>query len=455
MTRMATISYGLGIFGPILGWVAAMQYLMYFYTDVVGLDPAKAGLVFMIGMVWDAVSDPLIGYVADRTRTRWGRFRPYIIFGALPYAIGLTLAFSPSLLGLRDIFVATLVTHLVFRTTYTLLVIPYTAMLSRITTTYDSRTLLTSVKTAFIFIGNLIISLGFYTIVLHSGGGDEGVGFSRAALLFGVLAALTSVLCFAGTREPPIPDEETRNAKGSILVALRDLATNRAFMVLFVGTAVFGGFYGAEIAVTAYLAKYWLGDAGLARILFTGQAITSLLAVPFWYFVGVRIGKGAVWVGGILVSAAGMFALYLLQPTSVWPMAGIYALANFGAGGFILIFYAIAADTVDWGEWRTARRQEGIIFGAISFANKFAAGVATGAVGSALVWIGFVPNQTPSSETLQGMFVIGALIPAIAFLIAAALWWLYPLSRERHEEIMIAIGSGRQQAKASSAPARG
>lgn len=447
MSKLATVSYGLGIFGPILGWVAAMQYLMYFYTDVVGLDPASAGLVFMIGMVWDAVSDPLIGWLADRTRTRWGRFRPYLVIGALPYALGLALAFNPQRIGIADMFVAALVTHLVFRTAYTLLVIPYTAMLSRISSDYDGRTLLTSVKTAFIFVGNLIISLGFFTLVLFAGDGDEAAGFAISALIFGIIAAITSLLCFAGTSEPPIVDAP-RERKGSLWLALRDLVGNRAFMVLFAGTAIFGGFYGAEISMTTYLAKYWLGDAGLARILFTAQAIASLATVPVWYWIGTRLGKGAVWIGAILLTAFGMVLLYFVRPDNVWVMAAFYAVANIGGSGFVLIFYAIAADTVDWGEWRTGRRQEGIIFGAISFANKLAAGLATGMVGTALVWVGFVPNAEPSAETLDGMFLIGTLAPALAFIVAASLWVFYPLSRDKHRAILaeIAERDGAQSA---------
>ncbi len=120
----------------------------------------------------------------------------------------------------------------------------------------------------------------------------------------------------------------------------------------------------------------------------------------------------------------------------MWLTAILYGVANVGATGFILIFYAMTADTVDWGEWRTGRRQEGVVFGAISFANKFAAGVATGAIGMGLAWVGFVSDQTQSDSTLAGMRVIGLLIPAAAFLLSAAIMLRYPLSKARHEEIL-------------------
>ena len=120
----------------------------------------------------------------------------------------------------------------------------------------------------------------------------------------------------------------------------------------------------------------------------------------------------------------------------------LYGLNNVGATGFILIFYAVTADTVDWGEWRSGRRQEGVLFGTISFANKFAAGIATGAVGTALVWVGFVTDAVQSDQTLLGMRTIGLLIPAIAFIASALLMLRYPITKDRHEEIVATLQTG-------------
>lgn len=437
MSFLRKVGYGLGIFGPMLGWVAAIQYLMYFYTEVVGIDPARAGLIFLIGMVWDAITDPLVGVIADRTRTRWGRYRPYLLFGAAPYGIAIALLFTPPAGSPEIVFLAALAAHLLFRTGYTLVYMPYTAMIARLTSDYDSRTDLTAFKTFFVFSANLAVSFGFYTLVLFFGNGEERAGFMPAAILVGIIAAATAWLCFAFTEESGV-NVARGNAKDKIPISTiaGDLFSNRPFLMVFVGVAVFGGFYGAALAMVPYLAKYWFNDPAVSRTLFTTQAIFSLASIPAWLWIGHRFGKKMVWVAGTTLAALGLIAIFVLASESVALTAVLYGISNAGATGFILIFYAMTADTVDWGEWKRNRRQEGVIFGAISFANKFAAGVVTGAVGSALAWVGFVSDAAQSDDVLTGMRMIGLLIPAAAFLVSAALMIPYPLSKDRHEQIL-------------------
>lgn len=442
MSFSQKLGYGLGIFGPMLGWVAALQFLMYFYTEVVGLTPPQAGLIFMIGMVWDAISDPLIGAIADRTRTRWGRYRPYLLFGALPYGVSIALLFTPFSGSAALVFGLTLATHLFFRTGYTLVYMPYTAMIARLTTNYDSRTDLTAFKTFFVFCGNLAVSYVFYTMVLKFGGGVERDGFLPAAALIGVVATATAWMCFKFTEEHNV---HAGFQGGEEKVPLRsiagDLIANRPFLMVFLGVAVFGGFYGAELAMVSYLSKYWFGDTTLTRTFFTTQAVMSLASIPIWLALGHRYGKKFVWVSGALLAAIGLIAVFVLESHSVWLTAVLYGLNNVGATGFILIFYAVTADTVDWGEWQTGRRQEGVVFGAISFANKFAAGIVTGALGTALVWAGFVTDAIQSDATLLRMRVIGLLVPSVGFVASALLMARYPITKQRHAEIVAARDS--------------
>ncbi|MEM9529516.1 MAG: glycoside-pentoside-hexuronide (GPH):cation symporter [Pseudomonadota bacterium] len=442
MTFSRKLGYGLGIYGPMLGWVAALQYLLYFYTEVVGLAPTQAGLIFMIGMVWDAVSDPLIGTLADRTRTRWGRYRPYLLFGALPYGISIAILFTPPSGSPGTMFAIALAAHLVFRTGYTLVYMPYTAMIARMTVDYDSRTDLTAFKTFFVFAGNLTVSFAFYALVMRFGSGEERAGFAPAAALIGVVAALTAWLCFAFTDEKGLRGSDDRQASTIPLRSITgDLIANRPFLLIFAGVALFGGVYGGELAMIAYMAKYWFNDTAVSRTLFTTQAVMSLASVPLWLYLGRRYGKKFVWITGTSLAALGLIAIFLLESKSVPLTAALYGINNVGATGFIMIFYAVTADSVDWGEWQTGRRQEGVIFGAISFANKFAAGVATGAVGTALVWVGFVTDVEQTDETLLGMRVIGLLVPAVGFLVSTALMLAYPISKARHEEIVAATAA--------------
>ena len=437
MTFSKKLGYGLGIFGPMLGWVAAMQYLMYFYTEVVGIEPAEAGLIFLIGMVCDAVSDPLIGVVADRTRTRWGRYRPYLLFGAFPYGVCIAFLFTPPNAAPENIFILLLTAHLLFRISYTLVYMPYTAMVARLTSDYDSRTELTAFKTFFVFSANLTISFLFYTLVLQFGSGEEQQGFLPAALLIGVFATITCWLCFQLTDESkPVLSNTPARDRPPFKTILGDLIGNRPFLRVFFGVAVFGGFYGAELSMIPYVAKYWFEDASLSRTFFTTQAVMSLCSVPLWLWAGKHFEKKLVWLLGTGMPSMALLLLYVLASKSVLLAALLYGVSNVGATGFILIFYSMTADTVDWGEWKKQRRHEGAIFGAVSFSNKFAAGVATGALGAGLSWIGFVSDRAQSSETLASMILMALVVPALAFLLSALLMLNYPISRNRHQKIV-------------------
>ncbi|MEO0997548.1 MAG: MFS transporter, partial [Pseudomonadota bacterium] len=259
------------------------------------------------------------------------------------------------------------------------------------------------------------------------------------AVVVGLMATLTAWLCFLLTDERGTGPHRHRDVKPPPVTSIAgDLLRNGPFKLVFAGVAVTGGLYGAELAMVPYLAKYWFGDPAVSRTLFTTQAVLSLASVPVWLHVGRRYGKHQIWIAGTLLAAAGLLAVFLLAQKSVWLAALFYGLSNVGATGFILVFYAMTADTVDWGEWQTGRRQEGVIFGAISFANKFAAGIATAGVGGALSLVGFVSDAELGDETLFGMRAIGLLAPAAAFVLSALLMTRYSLTRTVHADIVSA-----------------
>lgn len=424
------LGYAIGIAGPMLGWVAAGQYLLFFYTEVLGLPPAQAGLVFAVGMIWDALSDPLIGAAADRTRSRWGRYRPWLLWAAVPYALSLPLAFSVPPVGV-DVLLWAFGTHIIFRTLYSFVYMPYTAMLAAIATGYDERTSLTSWKTGVVKATNLVVSVGFFTMVLAIGGERSAIGFPAAAAVLGVAAVATIWLCVRATRGREALVDLAHESAAPRLV-LRDLAANKPFLLLFTGVIIYGGFYAAQISMTSYVAKYWMQDAGVARWLFAVEAAAGLASIPLWNKLGQARGKRAVWLAGAGLATFGLLAIFILRPTNAWLLAGLYGLSNAGSTGFIVVMFAMTADTVDWGGAHVGRRHEGIIFGAIAFANKFANGAFTGITGAALGWVGFVSNRTPGPETIDGLFLLALAMPAAGFLLSVAIMWRYPISREVH-----------------------
>jgi GPH family glycoside/pentoside/hexuronide:cation symporter len=310
-------------------------------------------------------------------------------------------------------------------------------MLAAIATGYDERTSYTSWKTVFIFGSNLAVSFGFLTIATALGG-ETVAGFASAAAVFGVLAAICILASFAATAG----SEPTRPHKGESLGrGLADLGRDKAFLILFAGVMICGGFGSVMSISTAYVAKYWLGEPSAARWLFTCQAIAALLSIPVWSAIARRTSKRTVWVAGASLSCAGMVGAWLVAPGSAFGMLPFYTIAQVGYTGFIIVMFAMTADLADWNEARTTRRHEGVAFGSIAFANKLAAGVAASLVGAlfGLVGIGAAAKQPVGSATRDGLLDIAFLLPAIGFAVAAVLVAFYPISRRAHADALETI----------------
>ncbi|MEE8119725.1 MAG: MFS transporter, partial [Gammaproteobacteria bacterium] len=195
------LGYAIGIYGVFLAWMTVALYLLYFYTDVMGLSLAHAGLIFLIASMWDAVTDPLMGWLVERSRSRWGKYRPYLLFAAVPFAASFAaLYYVPDLEG-NMLFVWALVLHIVFRTCYTAVYIPYTSLIAQLSDNADERASIAGVKSVFISLAALSVSFLGLPAVSYLGGADEARGFLRFALVCDSLGVAALWLCFLFTQE--------------------------------------------------------------------------------------------------------------------------------------------------------------------------------------------------------------------------------------------------------------
>ena len=275
------LGYAIGIYGVFLAWMTVALYLLYFYTDVMGLSLAHAGLIFLIASMWDAVTDPLMGWLIERGRSRWGKYRPYLLFAAVPFAASFAaLYYVPDLEG-NMLFVWALVLHIVFRTCYTAVYIPYTSLIARLSDNADERASIAGVKSVFISLAALSVSFLGLPAVSYLGGADEARGFLRFALVCACLAIVALWLCFLFTKErntsamasPPIvkPAE-----------MLKVLVDNRAFLLIFIGVILFTGCYTILNKTIVYVFKYDLGDRDAARWALSAIALAGVLSPAIW-----------------------------------------------------------------------------------------------------------------------------------------------------------------------------
>lgn len=427
-------AYGFGDFGFNLYWTTVSFFILYFYTDVIGLSGKLAGLIFLLAMLWDGITDPAIGYLAQRTKTRWGSYRPYLLFGTLPLAASLVLVFhNPGFEGgLLAVYV--LFAHIIFRTAYTVVNIPYSALSARITQSTEVRNSLAAWRISLATIGSAFVAYSTLKLVEYFGQGDASTGFFLTAALYAGLSIPVFLTLFTTVRElaPRMPVTEPTNVRRS----LADLVRNKPFLVIMTATifATIGGVIASKTLV--YYFKYTLGDETAVGTAFAVNSIVILFAAPFWAFVTTKTSKQFVWRCGAFVSITGSLLLFLNTFETVPVVVAIVALSAIGSAAGYLTFWSALPDTVEYGEMTSGRRAESFTFGVMSFVQKASYGLAAALAGLLLDLIGYQANGIQSQSTLDALKIVMTLLPAGLILIAFFVIGKYRLDQKTHERIL-------------------
>lgn len=450
------LGYATGVYGVFVAWMMVAIFLLYFYTDVLGLSPAKAGLVFFVASMWDALSDPLMGWLTEKTRTRWGRYRPYLLFAAIPFAGSFAALFvKPDLSG-EALFWWCLILHIVFRTAYTAIYVPYTALIARLSSDADERASIAGFKGSFISLGALTVSLFGLPAVTLLGGEDEAAGFLRFALICAGLAVIALWTCFMLTRERAAPDEATARdsaVRASAWATAKAILGNRPFIMVFIAVILFTGCYTMLNKTIVYVFKYDLGSRDAATYALSAIGVAGVLSPLLWVRVTHRTSKRVVAMSGCLLAAASLLLIYFLNLANIAALTALFLIVGVGIHGFLMTFYAMVADTADWGEYRHGWRVEAPLFGIMSFANKTSLAIGTWALGGLLEVVGFQANVEQSPETLAGLRQIMSLVPMLGFLAAAGVIAFFPVNAAKQREIMSVIAARKRSPQKSGSDA--
>lgn len=452
LPTVTKLGFAAGDFGFNLLWTGTSLFLLCFYTDVLGLSPTAAGLVYFVAMAWDAISDPIMGVIADRTRSRWGRYGPYILFGSVPLALSLPLAYSnPGFAG-TALFAWTLFTHCILRTAYTVASIPYTSLRSRLTEDSDARVILAGWRMIGAALGGLTVAFATPALVKALGAGDEGQGYFLASAVLGAASIGIFVFCYSALREPP--EQPGAQETSSIL---RDAG---AFVMLFRSNGplvqIFLVIVVISIAITMfsknvlYYLKYDLVRPEIAPGVLVMPAIAMLLFVPVWVSVAKATSKRTAWMMGGSIALAGYLAFYLNTSHDLSVILVLIGLIALGGSAFAVLFWSMLPDTVEYGEAESGVRHEAKTFGFASFAQKSALGVNALLVGILLDATYYVANQPQSPETLPGIKSIMSLVPAAGVLVTMIILWRYPIDARFLRELRRRIAASAPSLKTSS-----
>jgi len=435
LLRRTKILYGSGDIGFSLTSTIVGAYLAIFLTDVVGLSPGLAAISILIGKSWDWINDPIIGHISDRTRTRWGRRRPFLLFGWLPFALAFALMWwRPPFVRDAALVAYYAIAYVVFDAAATFVYMPYFALTPELSTDYDERTSLTTYRMFFSILGSLVS----FTVPLAIVGSFEPSNAPRVLLMglvFGLTSALPLLLVFFGTRER---EGHVQLEQPSLRESLQSARRNPPFLY---GLGLFLAAWIAVAIVQANLLfyiKYWLSRESESDGIMAAIFVTAMVALPLWLWVSKRWSKRWAYVAGVAFWAIVQIVLVLVGPTTGMAVVyGLCVLAGVGVAAVHVLPWAMIPDAVEYDEWRTGERHEGMYYSLTTLVHKVAASVAIPLSLLVLEFTGYVPNsvQQPASALLGIRLVIGP-IPALLLCVGIVVAVKYPLDRAAYTRIV-------------------
>ena len=426
------VGYGIGDAAANFIFQTMIIFQLAFYTDTFGITAAAAGTLFLVVRVFDAAFDPLMGVVADRTNTRWGKFRPWILWTAVPFGIMGFLAFTTPDLGPSGKLAYAYVTYILLMMVYSANNLPYSALSGVMTGDVVQRTSLSSYRMVFAMASQLVIQGLALPMVNKFGGGNDALGYKVTMGIFSALAVVFFIITFATTRERVRPDPAQ---KSSIRQDFADLLGNGPWKAMFALTVILFVTLALRGGVMVYFFKYYVGREdmfSLFNVIGTGATIIGVLLSKA---VAERIGKRRLFVLGLLGTVVFTAAFIVLPAANVPLIIATEALRQFAYGFTIPLLWAMMADVADFSEWKNRRRATAVIFSAIIFGLKAGLGIG-GAIGGYLLdAYGYVPNAVQSEHALLGIRLTASIYPAIAFLLCAVCLWFYRIDKSLELEM--------------------
>ncbi|MEM6410490.1 MAG: glycoside-pentoside-hexuronide (GPH):cation symporter [Pseudomonadota bacterium] len=447
VSRKAMTGYGVGDFGFNLYWTGLSIYLLIYYTDVLKIDPATAGLIFSLSILWDAITDPIMGIIATRTRTRWGKFRPYILFGAPFMGAAFVMMFAAPILFPSRIVIASAAAHILFRTMFTVVSIPYSSLTSVLTPNSDERTKLSGARMLGAVIGALFATVMMPSLAQQFGGDNLKLGWALVAVLFSGIATALLIVVFVTTEERP--ETYVGRRRPTLSESLQFVLSNHALWIVFAGILLTSAAMSIGNKTIVYFIKYNLDAESETGMLLGAQALTAAISIPFWVRFATRTSKRTAWLTGVLGIAAIQLSLYFFTPETSRQILPIFFLNGVGLGSLALMFWSTVPDTVEFGEWKSGVRDDGLAFSLCTFGQKTGVAIGVGLLGYHLSLIGYVPDTSQTERALNGLRTAAFLYPAGLALTAAAVIAFYPITGERHKRILDEL-SNRQSVGTSS-----
>ena len=436
------IGYSLGDTASNLFFQTFILFLLYFYTDVFGITAKTVVTMFLVARIWDAINDPIMGMIADRTNTRWGKFRPYLIWGVIPFGVLGVLTFTTPDISINGRIIYAYVTYILLTMSYTMINVPYSALMAVITPDSDERTVISSFRFVAAFVGQFIVQYSILKLVGVFGDGDEAKGWQWAMIILSALAVVLYLITFSSTRERVKPLKEQKTTFKQDLI---DLFTNEPWVLIAIAT-IFQLMYNCmRNGNIMYYFKYFVQDQqmiffgktygfsyqGLTTAFMLSGTVMTILGAILTIKFSRLFDKSKGYAGSLGITAITTAFYYFLNPKDIILMFGLNLIISFAIGIVSVLQWAIYTDTTYYSEWKTGRRASGLLMSASLFALKLGIALGSALLAFILARYGFKANIQQTAETLTGIRLVMSIYPAIIALIGVfIMWFFYPISNK-------------------------
>jgi len=423
-------------------WQMFMNFILFFYTDVFGIPAAAAGTMLLVTRMWDTGIDPVMGIIADRTNTKWGKFRPYLLWMAVPIGIIGVLTFTTPDLSDSGKLVYAYITSLLMMTAYTAINTPYSALMGVITPNSLERTSISSYRFVLAFVAIFIVQGTTLPLVQFFGKGNQAAGFQLTMVVFSLVAIVLFIITFLNTRERVHPPKDQ---KTSLKNDLRDLYHNRPWMVLFF-IGIFALSYNSIRAGSVlYYFKYYVGSENLASAFMVSGTIAAIVGVMVTKYFSKLLGKRKRYMVVMIITSVLTMLFYFAPKENIALVFALHVVISFVLAPTAPLIWAMYADTADYSEWKWGRRATGLVFSAATFAQKLGWAFGGAVTGWLLAYFGFVANVVQTQGTQDGIRLMMSFIPAVGSILATVAVWFYTLDEPLMERIEQELTSRKKE----------
>ena len=440
------LAFGAGDLSPAIATIIPSFFQFFFLTQVAGLNPLMAGSVRAILTVWDAVNDPVIGWLSDRTRSKLGRRRPWILYGAVPFGIIYFLQWLVPPFDDTGKFIYYLIVGLLFNIAFTAVNVPYTALTAELTQDYDERTSLNAFRFAFSIGGSIIAGVLHPLIVDRFA--TPMMGYLVSGAIWGGLTILPFFWCVAGTREQHSADDVQDE---NVIQQFRTALSNRPYLFV-IGIYLFS-WLAVQFTSTILVpyVTFWLQRPDLIGLMILGVQGSAFVCLFMWNAVSRRIGKKAVYMIGMLFWIGVQAALFFVQPDQSTLALVLAVLAGVGVATAYIVPWSMMPDVIELDELETGQRREGVFYGLMVLLQKFGLAAGQFIIGVVLQNTGFITTegQTNLAQPASALFALRILIgpaPTVILLCGMALTAFYPITKAKHAEILARLATKKAAA---------